>query len=68
VHQEQPGARVADRAQCRRNLLLQGRSFVIANPGFEKIAENVELLHPSGLFFKKSQKCSGDVGARLFQV
>jgi hypothetical protein len=63
MHQEDVGAAVPKLAQGRSDLLLKRRALVIADPGLEEIAEDIELIDTPGFLVKKCEKRLSDIRA-----
>ena len=68
VHQVDGRAAVSQLAQGRGNLLLEGTHGVVADPGFEQIAKDVQGLGTAGAGFEEMQKRPDQVRALRFEM
>src|SRR5690554_6138598 len=63
-----PGAAVAEFAQTGNHGTSQGAGVIVADPGLEKVAEDIQLIGVNGFLFHKAKKRPGDSRAFLCKV
>ncbi|MNQ76823.1 hypothetical protein D3C85_916720 [compost metagenome] len=68
VHQEDTRAAVGQFAQGLGDRMLEGRHGVVADPGFEEVAEYVEGFGLGGAALQEMKKRPGDIRAFLFKM
>ena len=68
VHQVDARAAVAQAPQRRGDVVLEGRHGIVADPYFEKIAEDVQRLGLARPGVEKMQERPGNVRALLFKM
>lgn len=68
VHQVDARTVVGHLAQGLGDGALEGVHAVVADPGFEEVAEDVQGLGPTGALIEERQKRPGDVRAFRFEM